>query len=448
VDAKVNHVVSNDLSERSLASPHRVRIVLLALGAALLLALVIWYFIQREPAPPRGGRRDRQFATTVGTALATRQAIPITLDALGTVTPLATSIVRAQVSGVLRQVLYKEGQIVTRGQLLAQIDPEPFRFALDQALGTLQRDTAQLEVAKVTLARDQTLLKQDSIAQQDVDTQAGMVKQLEGTVATDRANVATARLNLSYSSVVAPIEGRVGLRTADVGNYVTPGDAAGVATITQLAPIDVVFAVPSDAIARIQSRINAGPASQALSATVMDRTRSKILEQGQFLTLDNQVDVQTGTVRAKARFANAGQILFPNQFVNIRLVTDTLENAIVVPAAAIRHGPQGDFVYVVAEDKTVHVKPIVTGPASADLVSVASGLSPDERVVTEGGDRLVDGASITLAEDSGPPAARADKASQDKASQDKANQPDKSNNRDRGNRQRDPSKWRRRDNSS
>ncbi len=360
---------------------------------AVLIVLVIGgiYWFTRPAAGPASGRGyGGQFAAVVGTARVQQQDVPITLEALGTVVPLATSVVRPLVSGRLIEVLYQEGQMVKRGQVLARIDPAPFKLTLDQASGNLQRDQAQLDVARITLQRMQTLLAQDSIAQQEVDSQLAAVKQLEGTVRTGQAAVDTARLNLDFSQITAPIEGRIGLRAVDVGNYVTPGDANGVATITTLAPIDVVFALPSDDIADVlgQHRKQGN-----LGVTALDRTRTKVLAQGKFLTLDNQVDVQTGTVRAKARFDNVGQVLFPNQFVNVRLVVDTLKNALVVPSAAVRKGSDSDFVYVVTADDTVKVTKVVVGPASGDNVSV-TGVQLQERVVIEGGDRLEEGASV------------------------------------------------------
>ena len=218
-------------------------------------------------------------------------------------TPVVTVTVRPQVSGVITQVLYVEGQIVKKGQLLVTIDPRPFEIALQQAIGARQRDEAQLDSAKVQLQRYQTLLSQDSIARQDVDTQAALVKQLEGTLVIDRANENTARLNLGYSRIVAPVAGRVGLRTVDAGNYIGAGDSTGVAVITQLTPIDVAFSVPQDRVPEIQGSVAAGA---KLAVAAFDRTRTKKLDDGTFMTLDNQIDVQTGTVKAKARFANAG----------------------------------------------------------------------------------------------------------------------------------------------
>jgi multidrug efflux system membrane fusion protein len=339
-----------------------------------------------------GGRRGP--ASTVGVASAARADIPITLEALGTVTPAATVTVRPQVSGVLQQLMFREGQTVKAGQLLAQIDPRPFEMTLMQAIGQRQRDEAQLENAKLTLQRYRTLLQQDSIARQDVDTQAALVKQLEGTLTTDRANEGTARLNLGYSRVVAPIGGRLGLRVVDIGNVVGSNDANGIAVITQLSPIDVEFAVPQDQVPLLQSRL---ADNAVLPVTVYDRTRTATLASGKFAALDNQVDTQTGTVRAKARFANDKLGLFPSQFVNVQVLLDTVRGAIVVPVSALRHGSGGDFVYVLnVADHTVAQRPVTRGQATVDKVAITAGLQEGEQVITEGADRLKDGARVTL----------------------------------------------------
>jgi len=309
------------------------------------------------------------------------------------VTAAATTTVRPQVSGILQQVLFKEGQMVKAGQVLAQIDPRQFEMALLQASGQRQRDEAQLENARLTLERYRTLLGQDSIARQDVDTQAALVKQLEGTVMTDRAQEGTARLNLGYTKVLAPISGRVGLRVVDVGNLVGASDASGIAVITQLAPIDVEFSVPQDSVPLVMQQANSGA---NLTAVALDRTRTSVLESGKFSALDNQVDVQTGTVKAKARFANTRSTLFPSQFVNLRLELRTIKDAVMVPVTAVRHGAKGDFVYVLKDDKSVTVRPITRGQATAEKVQIASGLQVGEQVITEGADRLKEGAKVTL----------------------------------------------------
>jgi multidrug efflux system membrane fusion protein len=341
---------------------------------------------------PQGGARNAP-PSTVGVATAERADIPVVLDALGTVTAAATATVRPQVSGVLQKIYFTEGEMVRAGQVLATIDPRAFEMALLQATGVRQRDEAQLESAKVTLARLQTLLAQDSIARQDVDTQAALVKQLEGTVMTDRAAEGVARLNLSYTKVTAPIGGRVGLRVVDMGNLVASSDANGIAVITQLSPIDVEFAIPQDQVQDLQARVRLGA---KLPAVALDRTRTTNLATGTFAALDNQVDVQTGTVRAKARFANAGQALFPSQFVNLRLEVRSIKDAVVVPVTALRHGANGDFVYVLKSDHTVALRPVTRGQATVDKVQIATGVQPGEQVITEGADRLKDGAKVVL----------------------------------------------------
>ncbi len=354
------------------------------------------------PGGPGGGaRRGGPNATTVGVATVVHADIPIYVDALGTVTPSATVTVVPQVSGVLTKVPFQEGQMVKTGQLLAVIEPRPFELALMQAQGTLQKDQASLEAAKVTLERYQTLLKQDSIARQDVDTQAATVKQLQGTVLGDQASVGTAKLNLAWTRIAAPVSGRVGLRSVDVGNLVSSGTTSGITTITELAPIDVEFAIPQDRIPQLQARIAAGA---VLAVSAMDRTRTDLLDTGVFLSLNNQSDTQTGTVRAKARFANARNALFPSQFVNVRILLDTLKNVVVVPVTALRHGPNGDFAYVLNDDRTVSQVTVTQGISTVDTVQITKGLEVGERVITEGGDRLKDGAKVSLPGDaaSGP----------------------------------------------
>ena len=371
--------------------------LLLTILGVLALIVLIWWLVHGRAANERGNRRP---TATVGIAVAQTGSIPITIEALGSVTPLATVTVRPQVSGNIVDIAFKEGQTVAKGQVLLSIDPRPFQLALQQAQGSLARDQAQLRVAELTLQRYQTLIKQESIAQQDVDTQAATVRQLAGVVATDQAAVGTARLNLDYSQVKAPIAGRVGLRVVDLGNYVTSGDAAGVAVIAAVTPIDVEFTAPQDDLPRIQARLAHGDPP---AVTVLDRTRTTVLGQGEFLTLDNVIDPSTGTVKAKARFANADARLFPSQFVNVRVLLDNLNNAIVVPSAALRTGPQGDFVYVVGDDRKAALRKVKRGPASGDSVSVAQGLRVGEKVVISGGDQLTDGATVRLPEDAGKP---------------------------------------------
>lgn len=390
--------------------PRRWLGTLAVLAGLAALAALAWYLSHRPAAAPavgaaappgpmggRGGFGGRGAAppSTVAVVRARRADVPVLLDSLGTVTPLATVTVRPQVSGVLTQVLFTEGQMVTKGQLLAQIDPRPFQLALLQATGARERDEAQLQNARLTLERYRTLLAQDSIARQDVDTQEALVKQLEGTVITDRANEGTAKLNLEYTRIVAPVAGRVGLRAVDPGNLISATDTNGVAVITQLSPIDVQFTIPQDRVQEVLQRLAGG----ALPARAFDRTRSTLLEAGRFATLDNQVDTATGTVKGKARFANANGLLFPNQFVNLQLELHTIADAVVVPVSALRNGPDGDFVYVLNADRTVSQRNVKRGTATADHVVIASGLQAGEPVVTEGADRLKDGASVQLAAD-------------------------------------------------
>ena len=399
--------------------PQRSRLVgsIVAILAMIALGALAWYLTHRTPegAGGPGGAGARQGAaaggqgargpggpgggrggpaTTVGVATAEQVDLPVTLEALGTVVPAAVATVRPQVSGVLQEIKFTEGQVVRAGQVLATIDPRSFEIALLQATGQRQRDEAQLESARLTLSRYRTLLEQDSIARQEVDTQAALVKQLEGAITTDRAAENQARLNLSYTQVKAPIAGRVGLRTVDIGNLVGSGDANGIAVITQFSPIDVEFAVPQDSVPELQSRI---VANATLPAVALDRTRTNELAQGRFAALDNQVDVQTGTVGAKARFENKDSKLFPSQFVNLRLQVRTIENAVVVPVNALRHGANGDFVFVLNEQaKTVAMRSVKRGQATVDKIQVLEGLKPGERVITEGADRLKDGAKVTL----------------------------------------------------
>ncbi|HET7835308.1 MAG TPA: efflux RND transporter periplasmic adaptor subunit [Variovorax sp.] len=365
---------------------------LVALAVVLGLAVGGWYLIKRSGEPAGGRPNFGGASSTVGHAAARRMQMPIVIDALGTVTPLATITLKPQVGGVLTEVLYTEGQSVAKGQLLARIDPRPYEQALMQAQGTRVRDEAQLEAARVTLSRYRTLLTQDSIARQDVDTQAALVKQLEGAVITDRAAEAAAKLNLDYTRITAPVAGRIGLRTVDPGNNVAANASTGIAVITQMNPIDVQFAVPQDRVPDIQAQLAKG---EALQVKALDRVRSAVLDTGVFSTLDNVVDTSTGTVRAKARFANNGTPLFPNQFVNVQMVLRTVD-ALVVPVTAVRIGPNGNFVYVVNEDRTVSVRNVKRGDATVDMVAILDGLTASEDVVTEGGDRLKDGARVAL----------------------------------------------------
>ena len=366
----------------------------IAVLALLALVGAAWYLVNRPAADAAGGGRPGGGSlVTVGMAVAKKADIPVLIDALGTVTPVTTITLRPQVSGVMTDVLFTEGQMVKKGDVLAHIDPRSYEQALMQAQGTRVRDQAQLEAARVTLERYRTLLGQDSIARQDVDTQAALVKQLEGTVITDKASEAAAKLNLDYTRVISPVSGRVGLRTVDPGNYVAGGATTGIVVITQITPIDVQFAVPQDRVPEIQARATKGA---KLEVTALDRTRASTLDTGTFSTLDNVIDTTTGTVKAKARFDNAKGALFPNQFVNVRLLLRTISGAVVVPVTALRTAGTGNYVYVINEDRTVSMRAVKRGDSTVESVVITDGLKEGERVVTEGGDRLKDGSRVQL----------------------------------------------------
>ncbi|MBN3829030.1 MdtA/MuxA family multidrug efflux RND transporter periplasmic adaptor subunit, partial [Burkholderia sp. Ac-20384] len=332
----------------------------------------------------------------VQVATATQGEMPIVLSALGTVTPLANVTVKTQLSGYLQSVAFQEGQIVKKGDVLAQIDPRPYQVSLENAEGTHARDSALLATARLDLKRYQTLLSQDSIASQTVDTQASLVKQYEGAVKTDQAAIDSAKLNLTYARITAPVSGRVGLRQVDPGNYVTPGDTNGLVVITQLQPMSVIFTTSEDNLPQILKQVNAG---QKLSVTAYNRNNTVPLETGSLATLDNQIDTSTGTVKLRANFDNKEGMLFPNQFVNTRLLVDVLRNATIVPTAAVLTGSIGQFVYVVKPDNTVTVRKVTIGPVDGERTSIVSGVSLGERVVTDGSDRLREGAKISIPAD-------------------------------------------------
>ena len=379
----------------------RKRWIWIGLGV-LVAAVLLWIVAPHGAAPTQGGgpggagaggRRGGGAPASVGAFKSVRGDVPIYIFGLGTATPTQTVTVRAQISGQLLEVYFKEGQEVSKGQVLAQVDPRPYQANLLQAQGTLARDQALLDNARIDLKRYTTLLSQDSIASQQVDTQKALVHQYEGTIKSDEAAVATQKLNLIYCRITSPVSGRVGLRQVDPGNYVTAGDTNGVVVVTQVDPMDVLFTVPEDNLAQVAARLHAGA---SLETVAFDRTQTIQLSVGKLLTLDNQVDTTTGTVRAKARFDNHSAALFPNQFVNVRLLVDSLKGTVIVPTAAILKGSQGLFVYVVGDDHTVEVRPVKTGPAAGENTAITSGLDPDEVVVTDGSDRLRDGQRVIL----------------------------------------------------
>ncbi|KAF1035503.1 MAG: Multidrug resistance protein MdtA [Burkholderia lata] len=387
-----------------------------ALAVVVIGGLLWWHPWNRTPAAGSaatgagasaaggtGGHRGRggpaamaNIPQPVQVATATQGEMPIVLSALGTVTPLANVTVKTQLSGYLQSVAFQEGQIVKKGDVLAQIDPRPYQVSLENAEGTHARDSALLATARLDLKRYQTLLSQDSIASQTVDTQASLVKQYEGAVKTDQAAIDSAKLNLTYARITAPVSGRVGLRQVDPGNYVTPGDTNGLVVITQLQPMSVIFTTSEDNLPQILKQVNAG---QKLSVTAYNRNNTVPLETGSLATLDNQIDTSTGTVKLRANFDNKEGMLFPNQFVNTRLLVDVLRNATIVPTAAVLTGSIGQFVYVVKPDNTVTVRKVTIGPVDGERTSIVSGVSLGERVVTDGSDRLREGAKISIPAD-------------------------------------------------
>ncbi|KWA19484.1 MdtA/MuxA family multidrug efflux RND transporter periplasmic adaptor subunit [Burkholderia territorii] len=385
------------------------------LAVVVIGGLLWWHPWNRTPADASatggaaagasaaGGHRGRggpaamaNVPQPVSVATATQGEMPIVLSALGTVTPLANVTVKTQLSGYLQSVAFQEGQIVKKGDLLAQIDPRPYQVALENAEGTHARDSALLATARLDLKRYQTLLSQDSIASQTVDTQASLVKQYEGTVKTDQAAIDSAKLNLAYARITAPVSGRVGLRQVDPGNYVTPGDTNGIVVITQLQPMSVIFTTSEDNLPQILKQVNAG---RKLSVTAYNRNNTVPLETGSLETLDNQIDTSTGTVKLRATFDNKEGLLFPNQFVNTRLLVDVMRNATIVPTAAVLTGSIGQFVYIVKPDNTVTVRKVKIGPVDGERTSIVSGVAIGERVVTDGSDRLREGAKITIPAD-------------------------------------------------
>ena len=344
-----------------------------------------------------GNRRNRkQLANGVIPVMATSARagdISVRLDALGTVTPLATVIVRPQLSGYLTQIAFTEGQVVKKGDFLAQIDPRPYQIALEQAQGQLARDQALLKNAYLDLARYQKLSSQDSIARQQVDTQQSLVQQYKGTILSDQAQVDTANLDLDYCHITAPVTGRVGLRQVDQGNYVQTGDTNGLVVITQIQPITVIFTIPEDNIPIVQQEVQAG---HTLSVVAYDRSGAIKLATGNLGTLDNQIDTATGSVKLRAQFDNTDSALFPNQFVNVNLLVRTEHAQAIVPMAAIQHGASNTFVYLVKADKTVAAQPVTTGTTSGDDVSVTSGLKAGDQVVIDGVDQLRDGSKVLV----------------------------------------------------
>jgi len=371
---------------RSLRGAWVVVLVLLLAAAGV----AVYLFKPSEDPRPVGRRGiDPSRPTPVVAAAAKTGDINIYLNGLGTVTPLKTVTVRSRVDGELVRVAFTEGQIVKAGDLLAEIDPRPYQAQLAQVEGQMLRDQALLANARIDLERYRGLYAQDSIAKQQVDTQEALVRQYEGTVKFDQGQIDNARLQVVYSRITAPVGGRLGLRLVDAGNIVRASDANGLVVITQLQPIAAVFTIPQDSLPDLLKRMRAGA---PLSVDAYDREQKAKLAAGKLLTVDNQIDPTTGTVKLKALFPNEDGALFPNQFVNLRLHLDTLHGVTIVPATAVQRGVQGTFVYVLKEDRTVALRQVKTGVTEGESVSVESGVSPGEVVVVEGSDRLRDGA--------------------------------------------------------
>ncbi len=379
--------------------------IIVALAAAAALA---WQkFEHVGPSANReelsGRRAQPPQAVRVGPV--TVGDMPLTIDALGTVTPFETVTIRTQIAGTLQKVGFTEGQIVKTGDFLAQIDPRPYEAALAQAQGQLAKDQALLGQAQSDLARYQQLAKQDSIAQQQVADQAALVAQDKAAIAADQAMVKTAELNVAYTHIVSPVTGRVGLRLVDPGNYLQPSDATGIVVITQIDPISVVFTTPENNLPKIAARLKSGA---KLPVTVLDRDNVHALATGTLTTYDSQIDVTTGTIRMRATFANPDGVLFPEQFVNVRLLVDTITGTTLAPNAAIQLGSSGNFVYVLNDNSTVSKRDVTIGPNDDKHTVITSGLKAGEKVVIDGVDRLRDGGKVRIVDNSATGGAQAE----------------------------------------
>ena len=375
--------------------PRISRVLWIAL-ILVCIAGVIWWFY---PKPQQrfggfgGGRGGANQAQPVGVAQAVNGPINITLNALGTVTPLATATVRPQVGGLLLKINFTEGQMVKAGDVIAQIDPRSFQATLDQVKGQLARDSANLANAKLDLARYQALAAQGASSAQQVATQQALVNADGGTVQSDMANVETAQINLGYTRIVSPVTGRAGLHLVDVGNIVSAGQATGIVVVTMLSPMSVLFTVPEDSIAKVMERVATG---DQLSVDAYDRSQTNKIASGKLQTVDNVVDPTTGTVKLRALFDNADGTLFPNEFVNVRLLVDTLQDQVVIPVSAVQHGADGAFVFVVTPDKVANERAVKLGVQEGNNVAITDGLKAGDTVVVDGAERLRDGADVTI----------------------------------------------------
>lgn len=365
---------------------------ILGILVLILLLGVVWYLIAGSPTPPETWRRGGQWdqPSAVRTVVAERGDMDAEIRSIGTVTPLNTVTVRSRVDGVLNDVLFQEGAEVSAGELLAQIDPLPYQAGLEEAEGQLQQNRAQLENARADLELYEGLWQQDSIARQQLSSQRALVEELEGTIRANEAQVRDARLQLSWTRMEAPISGKLGLRRVDPGNLVSAGDTDGLVTITQMRPISVMFTVPE---VNVQALRQAMRSTVPLRVEALDRNEKSVLATGELTTVDNQIDIATGTLRVRARFDNSDDALFPNQFVNVRLRLSTLDSVIIIPGDAVQYGSDGAYVYVVEEGKAF-VRRVNLGPSSGERVIVLEGLKEGEKVVLEGLDRLRDGGQV------------------------------------------------------
>ena len=380
---------------------------LIALGIVIVAGAGLWYWHSGSRAdttadasagqrPGRHGGRAGAPPAPVQAATAVHQAVPRYLTGLGTVTAANTVTVRSRVNGQLLALHFQEGQQVKAGDLLAQIDPSQFKVALAEAQGQLAKDNATLANARRDLARYQQLIKTSVVSRQELDTQQSLVTQTAGTVKADEASVASAQLQLDWTRITAPIDGRVGLKQVDIGNQISTGDTTGIVVLTQTHPIDLVFTLPESDISAV---VTAQKTGQPLVVEAWDRTNKQKLSRGELLSLDNQIDTTTGTVKLKARFSNQDDLLFPNQFVNARLLVDTQQDAVVIPAAALQMGNEGNFVWVLNAENKVSKHTVIPGIQDSQQVVITAGLSAGDRVVTDGIDRLTEGASVVVVED-------------------------------------------------
>ncbi|MDS7912178.1 MdtA/MuxA family multidrug efflux RND transporter periplasmic adaptor subunit [Klebsiella pasteurii] len=377
------------------------------LVVAIIAGAAYWFWQGREAAstpsatsagPGPGGGRPGRFGAAlapVQAATATSEAVPRYLSGLGTVTAANTVTVRSRVDGQLLAIHFTEGQQVKAGDLLAEIDPSQFNVALAQAEGQLAKDRATLANARRDLARYQQLVKTNLVSRQELDTQQSLVSETQGTIKADEAAVASAQLQLNWSRITAPIDGRVGLKQVDIGNQISSGDTTGIVVLTQTHPIDVVFTLPENQIATV---VQAQKAGKKLVVEAWDRTNKQKISEGSLLSLDNQIDVTTGTIKLKARFTNQDDALFPNQFVNARMLVDTEQNAVVIPTAALQMGNEGHFVWVLNDENKVSKHTVTPGIQDSLKVVINAGLSAGDRVVTDGIDRLTEGAKVEVVE--------------------------------------------------